>query len=234
MLKFFFPKIVFNKDIFNSLLHEAGKRNMSASEIDEMAIPSYLHSNPLVRWIVFKRLQTITNILGNQKKTFSVLDYGCGTGMLNVQFSESDLRYIGVDIITWPAEFVLEKFHRKDYKNFSAENWYKNIADESFDFIVCLEVLEHLDEEELNSLLLMFSQKLKPDGYLVVSGPTESAFYGLMRKLAGFSGEYHHINIDHIRKIIERKFFLPVYTKKLPVSGFFSLFEIIKYRKKME
>ena len=204
---------------------------MHQDDIDEMAIPSYLHKNPFVRWIVFMRMQKITELVKSDKKSIHVLDFGCGTGMLNLQFQNDEIDYHGVDLITWPAEFVLNKAGKKNYKIINADNWFDDFEDNSLDCIVCIEVLEHLTKVELEELMYHFEKKLNPNGKLIVSGPTESVFYRLMRKVAGFSGAYHETNIFRIRKVIEKKSsFIADKSIKLPIPGWFTLFEIIRYK----
>ena len=47
---------------------------------NEMAIPSYLHANPLIRWIVWQRHVVIEKLAVLGKET-RVLDFGCGVGV---------------------------------------------------------------------------------------------------------------------------------------------------------
>lgn len=50
------------------------------------------------------------------------------------------------------------------------------------------------------------SHLLKPDGTLLVSGPTESWWYRLGRRVVGFSGEYHVRSIHDIHDAMTRRF----------------------------
>ena len=47
------PKII--QDITENVTSD-----MSEHDKDEMAIPSYLHSNPLIPWLMWKRYETIS------------------------------------------------------------------------------------------------------------------------------------------------------------------------------
>lgn len=225
------PKINFNRKLFLDLLSESENNGMTKDEIDEMAIPSYLHSNPFVRWIVFKRLKCIIELCNIQGGNPSLLDYGCGTGILNLQWDEYAIKYTGVDLMTWPADFILSHSGRKHYSILNAENWNKEIPDSSQDIIVCLEVLEHLRCDELEILLTQFFRKLTSAGYFIVSGPMESSFYRVMRQVAGFSGIYHQNNILNIKEMITSHNFKQDKIIQLPIPGFLTLFQIIKYQK---
>ncbi|MHC1783294.1 MAG: class I SAM-dependent methyltransferase [Anaerolineaceae bacterium] len=54
--------------------------SLQDDELSEMAIPSYLHPLPLVRWLMWRRYETIASWLelGSDSR---VLEFGCGTGV---------------------------------------------------------------------------------------------------------------------------------------------------------
>ena len=56
----------------------------------------------------------------------------------------------------------------------------------SFAAIFALNSLEH--NENIPELVDRLVPLLRPDGVFILSGPTESGFYRLGRRLAGFSG----------------------------------------------
>ncbi len=80
------------------------------------------------------------------------------------------------------------------------------LKENSFDYIIALDCLEHI--ENMDEYILAFSKLLKPKGIIIVSGPSENLFYKLGRILAGstFNGEYHVSNITMIRKQFSREF----------------------------
>jgi hypothetical protein len=45
---------------------------------DEMAAPSYLHRNPLIRWLFWQRLELAWQLLG-KGPDWRGLDFGCGS-----------------------------------------------------------------------------------------------------------------------------------------------------------
>ena len=66
-----------------------------------------------------------------------------------------------------------------------------------------------------------FVRLLKPDGRLIVSGPTESVFYRAGRRLAGFSGHYHVRNIYDIESHLSQFFRLSLVKRLVwPVTLF--------------
>ena len=61
---------------------------ISDDDRDEMAIPSYLHSNPAMRWMAWRRVEIIADFLDDAcgeefaDRRPNVMDFGCGTGVL--------------------------------------------------------------------------------------------------------------------------------------------------------
>jgi 2-polyprenyl-3-methyl-5-hydroxy-6-metoxy-1,4-benzoquinol methylase len=72
----------------------------------------------------------------------------------------------------------------------------------SFDLIVALDVLEHVDA--LPTTLAELQALLAPGGHMVISGPSENLFYKIGRVLAGpeYSGDYHERGIAEVRQLV--------------------------------
>ncbi|RLB79393.1 MAG: hypothetical protein DRH24_12705, partial [Deltaproteobacteria bacterium] len=56
----------------------------------------YTHPNPLARWIFFKRLEVIGELVEGCKG--KVLDFGCGSGLLLLKLSKLCKNIYGLDI----------------------------------------------------------------------------------------------------------------------------------------
>jgi len=194
---------------------------------DEMAIPSYLHPNPFVSWLVTRRMRCAIRRLELDRKQ-AILDFGCGTGMLFLHLPPHQCSYYGVDLMTWPAKQVLEAHDRNDVQLLNVNNWDELIDSNSLDRIAALEVLEHV--EDVVELAKLFQKKLKPNGRLIISGPTENLFYQACRKLAGFSGKYHRRDIYEIMQDLESVGFVRETQEELPLPGPFALFVVLSYR----
>lgn len=212
---------------FRSRVLEELLTSMDRLDSDEMGIPSYLHRNPLIRWLLAKRVGTVLECV-DLTQCPTVLDFGCGVGMLLLQTPPRSLAYTGVDILLDPAQTCLQAHGREDLKLLAAEDWLEDIKDGTLDYIVAQEVLEHV--EDVPDLIGEFRRKLKPGGSLVVSGPTENHAYRLGRWIAGYSGEYHHRNIYDIMGDIEASGFTRVRRSRLPLPGPLSLFLVTEYQ----
>jgi 2-polyprenyl-3-methyl-5-hydroxy-6-metoxy-1,4-benzoquinol methylase len=170
-----------------------------ADAFDEAALPSYTHSTKIMSALFWKRLDIALSLAGNLRNK-KVMDFGSGGGVLlkylheqSCSITACENRYMSLlqevcRQFSVPAEFCENVF---------------TLSGAQYDFIFVLDVLEHLDgidriAEKLVSLL-------KPDGEIVLSGPTENILYKIGRKLAGFSGHYHVRNVYDIERVLNDK-----------------------------
>ena len=196
--------------------------------LDEMALPSLFHVNPLIRWITSTRLKKALSLIQLQGD-LNILDFGCGPGIVLLQIPPDTGSLFGVDIELWPAEQLINHFKRNDIQLLHARNWVNLIPDQTLDYIVATEVLEHI--EDVVPVLLDFKKKLKPGGKLIVSLPTENLFYQLGRKIAGFSGDYHQEEIVEIEKVCQVEGFSLEKRISIPAPGFFCLYKLFLFLK---
>lgn len=168
----------------------------------EMAVPSYLHWNPFVRWIIRKRLLCLARIV-SQDHVERLLDFGCGLGLLG-EFLYNEVRHFYLcDVELRPATALVSRFELKDLILLPSDDIETRIGDGELDVVVAADVLEHFDtREKVDSQCAEFARKMAPGGRLLLSGPTETAVYRLARRVAGFSGDYHHRDIFDIEAIL--------------------------------
>jgi predicted TPR repeat methyltransferase len=204
----------------------AAVAGMSDHDRDEMAIPSYLHTNPLIRWLMWRRYETIAGFLGDTNGQ-TALEFGCGMGLFLPELDRRFDRVFAIDL--FPDYAVSLSTRRGLDTKFVAE--LDEIPDAAIDVIVAADVLEHL--EELPAYLSKFYVKLNTGGRLIVSGPTERVIYKLGRVVAGFGdkGDYHHTNIDRLIADITAAGFNILRTVRLPFPIPPTLFKICEFRK---
>jgi 2-polyprenyl-6-hydroxyphenyl methylase/3-demethylubiquinone-9 3-methyltransferase len=106
----------------------------------------------------------LTRQLGLQPETLSVLDVGCGGGILSEEFAKLGCRVTGIDSSAPSLETA-----RKHAANESLTIDYHQASGESipfeantFDVVVCCDVLEHVDD--LEKTLCEVARVLKPGG----------------------------------------------------------------------
>jgi 2-polyprenyl-3-methyl-5-hydroxy-6-metoxy-1,4-benzoquinol methylase len=101
-----------------------------------------------------------------------LLDIGCGEGALGKLLRESSVKkfhLVGVDISETAVKHAEKYYDKAICANVESENLAKLVGYELFDYIICLETLEHLFEPE--KLLQQFAKLIKPEGYLIASFP---------------------------------------------------------------
>jgi 2-polyprenyl-3-methyl-5-hydroxy-6-metoxy-1,4-benzoquinol methylase len=205
---------------------------LSHEDRDEMAIPSYLHRNPALRWMAWRRVTVIADRLaksvqrGNNRDT-AIMDFGCGTGVLLEECSRNADRVYGVDLVLDSARLLQREWNLDRVTLMTPPEAAAQVAPGSIDVIVAAEVLEHV--EPLEPALAQFATWLKPGGRLLVSLPTENRLYKLGRRLAGFSGHYHHANAASIDPVITRAGFQRHRIEKIPFGGPLSIYWVIDY-----
>ena len=184
----------------------AAAAGVPVAERAEMAIPSYCHPNPLIRWLFWSRLDTALALAGVSRGE-RVLDFGTGSGVLLPSLVATGAHVAATDVQLEPARaLVAERELAVELLPVDEqETWFRTHAG-VVDCIFALDVLEHVPDDELSRLAECFRSALSPRGRLVVSGPTESIAYAVGRFLAGFANDYHHRNVSDIDRLLARWF----------------------------
>ena len=146
---------------------------------------NYTHKNPLMRWIFWKRLQIILEIVEKASNLDSVLDFGMGWGVLLPSLSRIFKRVYGVEINRVKIARALHLVRLLNCKNvwiYEVEPRDKLLVfkDKSMDCIIAADVLEHIPN--LRDTLQSLKRILKDDGLLIVSIPTENLLYKFAQK----------------------------------------------------
>ena len=116
-----------------------------------------------------------------ERRKLSLLDVGCDWGVL-MRHLEAKPNF---DALALTAADIVDKAHykRERYERFvlgDLARGYPEIASNSFDIVVCEQVLEHLDE--LDRALATLHRVLKPGGRLVLGVPVFLPPLHLIRK----------------------------------------------------
>lgn len=206
---------------------------VAADDRDEMAIPSYLHANPAMRWMAWRRVEVLARsfhrtCVARGGTVGAVLDFGCGSGVLLGEASQRAARVYGVDLVLDPARMLVDAWDLGRVELVEASAAAERIPDASIDVVLAAEVLEHV--EPVEDALALFRRKLAPGGSLLVSLPTESGLYRLGRRLAGFHGHYHHADAASIDRAIEAYGFRRERLEKVPFGGPLAIYWVASYR----
>jgi SAM-dependent methyltransferase len=215
----------------SSELLERIAKGLSDEDRAEMAIPSYLHSNPALRWMAWRRLEVVVDSLRRlappRGSSSVALDFGCGSGVL---FRDTLARYdrvIGVDLVLTAAKALVAELDLQNVTLHTPAEADAVVPPASVDVLIAAEVLEHVDD--LPPTLTQFKNWLKPNGRLLVSLPTENRLYRLGRRLAGFSGHYHHSNAASIDEKLQAFGFRRHTLSQIPGPGPLSIYWVMEY-----
>jgi 2-polyprenyl-3-methyl-5-hydroxy-6-metoxy-1,4-benzoquinol methylase len=157
----------------------------------------------------------------------TVLDFGCGAGVLFPALAPRAGLLYGVDLVLAPAEMTVRHYDLKNVVLLLAEALRVDVPPRSVDVVICGEVLEHVDE--MPALLGTLREKMKPEGRLLVTAPTENALYRLGRRLAGFRGDYHVHDADAVHAHIVRMGFREIRSRSLPLPGPLAIYRVLEY-----
>jgi ubiquinone/menaquinone biosynthesis C-methylase UbiE len=171
----------------------------------------YTGADPVVRWIERLRLEALVE-LARPRATDRLLEVGCGAGHVLERFAPSSR--IGLDL----SLEMLRRCRRRvgaDVPLVRGSAERLPFADDSFDVVICTEVLEHtLDPEKVVRELMRVG---KPAARVVVSIPNERnidrvkrtfrripVMRRLLRTLAGEENEWHlhHFDVAYLRRTI--------------------------------
>lgn len=156
----------------------------------------------------------------------ALLDIGCGDGWYASRYVQSGAAVSGIDISARSVGFASLLVPSGTFAVASAAAL--PYADASFDVVTCIQVLEHMTEEDITRALTECRRVLRPSGALIVSVPSVRrplsaahlrhyttatiqatlAPYGTIEAMVG--QEYDHPITLGMRKCFENRFwFLP-------------------------
>lgn len=191
---------------FKSAFQKIIEDGSATQELNESALPAYAHKNPLIDLLFWGRLKACFNLIKSGSGS-NILDFGCGTGLFSYLLAHNGHQITAIDLNLNPKR-LLDKYilFPEGIKFMEGDLLCLNLQNGVFDYIIALDSLEHI--EQIDDYLFLFKTLLKPEGIIIVSGPTENLFYKIGRQLAGsnFNGYYHVSNISKIRKKFSKEF----------------------------
>ena len=98
----------------------------------------------------------------------SILDVGCGDGRFLGILSNTIPRRVGADLSNKAITYAKAFNPDIDYRCVDISD-----IDENFDIVTCIEVLEHIPEEQVHPFIKNLFRKCNPGGKLIISVPTK-------------------------------------------------------------
>lgn len=153
----------------------------------------HTHRNPIQRLLLWNFFRNLLSLI-SKKQVDSILDVGCGEGFTLNRLKENGIGK-KLEGIEYKKEAIeLGKKTYPDIKITEGSIYNLPYKDNSFDLVLCTEVLEHLDDpSKALEELIRVSKK-----YLVLSVPNEPFFMFAQfvrgKNWSRFGNDIEHIN----------------------------------------
>jgi 2-polyprenyl-3-methyl-5-hydroxy-6-metoxy-1,4-benzoquinol methylase len=187
----------------------------------------HTHKNPIQRFLLGNFFKNLVN-LTKAKTVDSILDVGCGEGFTLNRLKENGIgkRLEGIEYLQ--AAIDLGKKTYPDIKITKGNIYELPYKDNSFDLVLCTEVLEHLEKPgDALKELVRVSKK-----YLVISVPNEP-FFMLAQLIRGknwsrFGNDIEHVNhwtMFGFPKFVKKNSKVKILAKRFPFAWTMLLLE---------
>jgi len=142
--------------------------NSDAQRSGEYSLKGDYHKNIDETWhyypVFLFKMKAIDKFLEELPKSLKILDLGCGEGYLVERYQKLGYNIIGLDL-NYLSEFV----RKGDIRATPFEN-------ETFDVVLCLDVIEHLPFSDQNLALKEIYRILKKEGLVLLALPNLAHF----------------------------------------------------------
>jgi ubiquinone/menaquinone biosynthesis C-methylase UbiE len=142
------------------------------------------------------RHEEIRRVVDSLPVGMRALDLGCGVGHI-LSILPSGFKKVGVDYSL--SSLKLARRHLPEPDSLvNASGQLLPFDDSTFDLVTCLEVLEHLEDDE--KAVSEISRVLKPGGYLIASVPNQYYF----EEYRELMGHYRHYTPASFAELLAR------------------------------
>jgi len=136
-----------------------------------------------------------------------VLDAGCGSGTISYFLSQHAGNVVGMDSNPSAINFATTTYDMPNL-GFRLGQFEDLTADKPFDKIYCIEVIEHLYEQQVTEVLSLFHKLTNPGGQLFLTTPNYRSAWPLIEwlldrlGLAATMDEVQHVTHFNKRKLV--------------------------------
>ena len=156
---------------------------------------TFRDKNPVKRWLQRRRLASAVRALDRlPHPPEAICDFGGGNGELCKLLSE---RFPKAKLICYEPSSDMLSEAQENLRAVSGVEIMQDlrfVAPGSVDIVFCLEVFEHLPDEETGEAFRTITTLLKPQGILIVGVPVEvgipALYKGLFRMMRGYGSFY--------------------------------------------
>jgi SAM-dependent methyltransferase len=150
-----------------------------------------------------------------------VLDFGCGVGYHAEYFEDTD--YLGIEPLEKCVKKANEQFAKTRVRfKVGDHNTLKEIDDETFDLVIAIGVLHHIEDETLDLFLGEAKRLLKPGGRLTTFDPVFHPDQSFSSKWVVSQDRGRNVRsvegyLVHAKKHFENNFNFSIQTKLLRI-----------------
>ncbi len=113
----------------------------------------------------------------------SILDVGFGSACLEALLTEKKVDLVGIDFSDDSVKTAKGQYHQWSFEVVDIiKPWKSKLLDKKFDYIVSLEVLEHIPPYQIFQILNEFHKHLQKNGTLIVSVPLNEGLEQLVKE----------------------------------------------------
>ncbi len=191
--------------------------------------PVYFSLNPLVRFINWKKLDSVLSLLLPRGKE-RILDFGCGNGVMLPTLSDKFNAVVGIDLCITAASRMNQAYRLRNVFLVTADGMKLPFHDDSFDTVLATSALEHF--RDLEKAVAEIARITKRGGSLLFLSPTENAFYRFGRWLFRYKKpEDHYHPAKDIEGILE-KYYKAELRRDFPCDflPFLSIYRLGRFR----
>lgn len=160
---------------------------------------AFFSGSMIQKWWKRQIAKTVWEWIPNSSR---LLDIGCGSSPIIGHYTNA----VGVDVNEQKLEFMRNKFA---YNTFEIADLSK-YSDESFDHIICIEVIEHIDNPV--KLIKEIARILKPNGNAVIATPDYSKMlWHIAEAFTPYKEDhYNNFTLDKLDRLCERYGLIPI------------------------
>lgn len=175
------------------------------------------------------RLNNLRNLVIKHLKKGNVLDVGSGTGHMTLEALKMGHEVTAIDISPEMVNFTKSECIQLGYEAKTIVLDVKNIETvgiECFDNVICLDLLEHIKDD--NDVLKYLHSVLKEKGKLIINVPSLKFLYGIRDKEMGHCRRYDKGEL--IEKLKKNGFTI----EKIMYFNFLGVFPYIIFEKVLQ
>lgn len=137
-----------------------------------------------------------------------ILDIGCGVGTLALFLANKSNKVVGIDVSSRAIKIAENARKYLNIENVTFINSELKRLDETFDLVICTEVIEHIANED--EFLKKINSNLSKKGLLLITTPSKSSIFykiGLLNEFDKDVGHLRRYTFNSIDEVLNKNGF---------------------------